>query len=164
MNAQSIKLGPVGRLKCSGGGLQKRMIRLTWLNGFSALSRLRSYQSLTRLRAIMSEDMGHWRPFLSSATNKLNNFKGYLASKDPRPLSSTLPSASASSQRSSGDPSGPGADSESATRQSWTQWAGEKLRLNGQAQGNDANVVERVLLFPGWAARRLHTPSPGEGT
>lgn len=108
----------------------------------------------------MSEDMRKWRPFLSSATSKLNNFKGYLASKDPRPLSSVSPP----SQRGSGDSSGHGTDPGSGTRQSWTQWAGEKLRRAGQVQGDNGNAVEMVSLFPGWAARRLHTPSPGEGT
>ena len=108
----------------------------------------------------MSEDTRKWRPFLSSATSKLNNFKGYLASKDPRPLSSVSPQF----QQGSGDSSGHGADPGSGTRQSWTQWAGEKLRRAGQAQGDSGNVVEMVSLFPGWAARRLHTPSPGEGT
>jgi len=110
----------------------------------------------------MSEDMRNWRPFLSSATNKLNNFKGYLTSKDPRPIAT--PSPPTSFQQDYGDPSSPGIDPGSATRQSWRQWAGEKLRRNGQAQGNNANVVERVSLFPGWAARRLHKPSPSEGT
>lgn len=112
----------------------------------------------TRLGATMSEDTRNWRPFMSSAANKLHNFKGYLTSKDPRLLSAPTPP-----QRASGDPSTPGADPGSGTRQSWSQWAGEKLRRNGQAQGNDPNVVERVSLFPGWAARRLHRASSGEG-
>ncbi|KAF9649212.1 hypothetical protein BDM02DRAFT_1948477 [Thelephora ganbajun] len=98
---------------------------------------------------------------LSSTAKKLNSFKGYLASKDPRPLSPPT-SPSVSFQPGGGDPSSPGADPGYATRQSWTQWAGEKLWRNGQAQSNNANVVEKLSLFPGWAARRIHTPSPGE--
>lgn len=108
----------------------------------------------------MSEDMRNRRPFLSSASNKLHNFKGYLASKDPRPFS---PAPSTPFQRGSGDPSTLGVDLEPAARQSWTQWAGEKLRRNGQAQGNNTSIVEKVSLFPGWATRRLHQSSPGEG-
>jgi len=110
----------------------------------------------------MSEDTRNWRPLLSSAANKLQSFKGYLATKDPRPLSPASPSPSF--QRSDGDPASYVADSGSGTRQSWTQWAGDKLRRSGQPEGNNVNVVEKVSLFPGWAARRLHNPSPGEGT
>ena len=109
----------------------------------------------------MSEDTRNWRPLLSSAANKLQSFKGYLATKDPRPLSPASPSSSF--QRGDGDPASCGADSGSGTRQSWTQWAGDKLRRSGQPEGNNVNVVEKVSLFPGWAARRLHNPSPGEG-
>jgi len=109
----------------------------------------------------MSEDIRNWRPLISSATSKLQNFKGYLASKDPRPLSPA--SSSSSFQRGDGDPATLGADSGPGTRQSWTQWAGDKLRRGSQPEGNNANVVEKVSLFPGWAARRLHKPSPGEG-
>lgn len=112
--------------------------------------------------ATMSEDMRNWRPLISTATSKLQNFKGYLASKDPRPLSSASPSTSF--QRVGGDPSSAGVDPGSPTRQSWTQWAGEKLRRNGQGQGSNAGVVENVALFPGWAARRLHRSSLSEGT
>lgn len=114
------------------------------------------------LRAIMSGDTRNWRPLISSATNKLHSFKGYLASKDPRPLTPASPSPSF--QRSDGSPAGPEADPASGTRQSWTQWAGEKLKRSGQPEGNNLNVEEKVFLFPGWAARRLHKPSPGEGT
>ena len=110
---------------------------------------------------MMSEDTRNWRPLLSSATNKLNSFKGYIASKDPRPLTPTPPSTS--SQPSGRDPSCLDVDPGSGTRQSWAQWAGEKLRRGGQPQGN-GNAVEKVSLFPGWAARRLHKPSLGEGT
>ena len=110
----------------------------------------------------MSGDMRNWRPRLSTATNKLHSFKGYLASKDPRAPSVASPPTSF--QQGPGDPPSSGVDPGPATKQSWTQWAGDKLRRSGQAQGDNANVVEKVLLFPGWAARRLHTPSPGEGT
>lgn len=101
--------------------------------------------------------MQSWRPFLSSTANKLHSFKGYLASKDPRQLSPASPC------RVDGGPSNPGNDLGSATKQTWTQWAGEKLKRNNQSQGDNTNV-ETVLLFPGWAARRLHQPSSGGGT
>lgn len=128
---------------------------------FHTLVALCLCQPPTRLLAIMSEDTRKWRPLLSSATNKLQSFKGYLATKDPRPLSPASPSSSF--QRGDGDPVSYEADSGTGTRQSWTQWAGDKLRRSGQPEGNNANVVEKVSLFPGWAARRLHNSSPGEG-
>lgn len=108
----------------------------------------------------MSGDTQNWRPLISSATNKLNSFKGYLASKDPRPLT---PTPSLAPNRGGDDSSNPGAGLGPATRQTWRQWAGDKLRRNGQSPGDNANVVEKVILFPGWAARRLHQPSSGGG-
>ena len=147
-----------GRDQASGDG---RSVLLSRGDGASAPSQPCSCQPLARLRATMSEDMRSWRPLLSTATSKLNTFKGYLASRDPRPLSPASPSTS--SQQGNG-PSSLGAGPGSGTRQSWTQWAGEKLGRSGQSEGNNANVVEKVSLFPGWAARRLHKPSQGEGT
>jgi hypothetical protein len=108
----------------------------------------------------MSGDMRDWRPLLSTAAGKLNSFKGYLASKDPRPFS---PASSSVSLKCGTDPVRPGPDAGPATRQSWTQWAGDMLKRGNQSQGDNANVVEKVALFPGWAARRLHRPSPGQG-
>lgn len=108
----------------------------------------------------MSGDMQSWRPFISSTASKLNSFKGYLTSRDPRPLSP------APSYEGGGDPSNPRADLGSATgptRQSWKQWANEKLRGN-QSQEDNTNFVETISLFPGWAARRLGPPSLGEST
>lgn len=160
----SIKLGAIsaegyGRDQVSG---DERGFTLNCGDGASAPSQLRSCQPSTRLPATMSEEMRNWRPLLSTASNKLNSFKGYLASKDPRPLSQASPSTS--SQQGGDGPSTPGVDPGSGTKQSWAQWAGEKLRRSSQSEGNNANVVEKVSLFPGWAARRLHKPSPGEGT
>ena len=106
----------------------------------------------------MSGDIQNWRPLLSSAGTKLNSLRGYLASKDPRPLSS------ASSHGEGNSPPKPGADLGSATRQSWTQWAGEKLRRSNQSRGDNTNALESVSLFPGWAARRAHQAPSGEST
>ena len=130
----------------------------TAINGFAFSSQ---GHPPTLLSPTMSGDMRDWRPLLSTAAGKLNSFKGYLASKDPRPFS---PASSSVSLKGGTDPVSPGADPGPATRQSWTQWAGDKLRRGNQYQGDNANVVEKVALFPGWAARRLHRSSPGEGT
>lgn len=102
----------------------------------------------------MSGDMQNWRPLLSTAANKLHSFKGYLVSKDPRPLT---PASSSGPYQGEANPSS--SDPGPTTRQSWTQWAGGRLR---RSQGDDASVVEKVSLFPGWAARRLDSSS-GEG-
>lgn len=39
-------------------------------------------------------------------------------------------------------------------KQSWTQWAGEKIAK--RAAGEDVGE-EAVVLFPGWASRRYHS-------
>ncbi|KAL5513260.1 hypothetical protein ACEPAH_3658 [Sanghuangporus vaninii] len=40
-------------------------------------------------------------------------------------------------------------------KMSWREWAGDKLRGRG---ANVSDAVEKVQLFPGWAARRYHDP------
>jgi len=55
--------------------------------GFSRSFRTLIVTPASWLCPTMSGDMQNWRPLLSSAANKLNSFKGYIASKDPRPLS-----------------------------------------------------------------------------
>jgi len=161
ISGPSIKLGVNKMSRRGDRSSQRRWACTAVMVLFHTLVALCLCQLPTRLRTIMSEDTRNWRPLLSSAANKLQTFKGYLATKDPRPLSPA--SSSSSFQRGDGDPASCAADPGSGTRQSWTQWAGDKLRRSGQPEGNNVNVVEKVSLFPGWAARRLHNPSPGEG-
>lgn len=55
----------------------------------------------------------------------------------------------------------PGEDSHTQARstiQSWSKWAGQKIRRSTA----DVNTVDEVHLFPGWATKRPHTPRPGE--
>ncbi|KZT09836.1 uncharacterized protein LAESUDRAFT_796156 [Laetiporus sulphureus 93-53] len=79
-----------------------------------------------------------WRSLASAASRQI---KTYVSQKEFR-------RASPSSRGIIGDEG-------SSRKQSWTQWAGQKLR---QVQGENTGV-EQVLLFPGWAARRFHEPS-----
>ncbi|KAL1748148.1 hypothetical protein HDZ31DRAFT_30199 [Schizophyllum fasciatum] len=46
-----------------------------------------------------------------------------------------------------------------ADRQTWKQWAGQKLR--GQPGDNYRPDLERISLFPGWAVRRYKTAGSG---
>ena len=41
-------------------------------------------------------------------------------------------------------------------KMSWREWAGDKIRGRGS---NVSDAVERISLFPGWAARRYHNPN-----
>ena len=72
---------------------------------------------------------------LASAASR--SIKSYVASRDPR-----RPTLVA---RDTGG--------EYETKQSWSQWAGQKLR---QVQGEATPSVESLSLFPGWATRRFH--------
>lgn len=74
------------------------------------------------------------RSFASSASRSI---KSYVASRDPR--RPTLVTREAGG--------------EYEARQSWGQWAGQKLR---QVQGEAIPSVESLSLFPGWATRRFH--------
>lgn len=40
-------------------------------------------------------------------------------------------------------------------KQSWKEWAGDKIRKRGTGSGSK-DAVERISLFPGWAHRRYH--------
>lgn len=43
--------------------------------------------------------------------------------------------------------------------QSWSQWAGQKIRRSTA----DVATIDEVHLFPGWATRHLHGPDEPEG-
>jgi hypothetical protein len=90
---------------------------------------------------MMSEDMRYWK----AATSKISSFKGYLAQKDPRSSPRFRVGESVT-------------EGHASSRQTWSQWAGSKLKLNIQGQDSNNFAVERLSLFPGWAARRLHNP------
>lgn len=51
---------------------------------------------------------------------------------------------------------GPDGHPQEERKVSWREWAGDKMRSRGMS-GSDA-AVEKVTLFPGWAARRYHDP------
>ena len=38
-------------------------------------------------------------------------------------------------------------------KQSWKDWAGEKIKRRNSSM---SNAVERISMFPGWAVRRYH--------
>ena len=89
----------------------------------------------------MSEEMApSWRSLASAASRSIKGYiaqqrelkQGYPASRGPPPPGSELPK-----------------------RQTWGQWAGQKLRSIGQG-GDPGTSFERVSLFPGWAYRQYH--------
>ncbi|KAJ7693313.1 hypothetical protein B0H17DRAFT_1059716 [Mycena rosella] len=99
----------------------------------------------------MSKDMP-WKPTLSSAsssTSRISAVKGYISQRDFKNVPSAL-------QR------GVGADGE---KQSWKQWAGEKIsagiRAGQGGGGGGSRDSERIALFPGWAARRHRLDEDG---
>ncbi|KAJ7497615.1 hypothetical protein FB451DRAFT_1212165 [Mycena latifolia] len=92
----------------------------------------------------MSKDMP-WKPTLSAtSSSRVSAIKGYISQRDFKNVPSAL-------QR------GVGAD---GSKQSWKQWAGEKISagMRGQRGSRDS---ERIALFPGWAARRYHQDEVG---
>ncbi|KAI5121638.1 hypothetical protein M0805_001166 [Coniferiporia weirii] len=50
----------------------------------------------------------------------------------------------------------PTASTPTDSKQSWRQWAGDKIRRHGTGSGS-SSAVEKVSLFPGWAARAYHS-------
>lgn len=84
----------------------------------------------------MSNDYMPPSSFRSLASAASRSIKSYVASRDPR------------------RPILVGRDTggEYETKQSWSQWAGQKLR---QVQGETTPSVESLSLFPGWATRRF---------
>jgi hypothetical protein len=43
----------------------------------------------------------------------------------------------------------------------WGQWAGQKLK-NMAGRGEGQSGVEKLFIFPGWAARSYHEIKPGD--
>lgn len=96
-----------------------------------------------------SEEMappGSWRSLASAASRSI---KGYIAQQ--RDLKQAYPSSRSIAP--------PGA--ELAKKQSWSQWAGQKLRRGSQGEYDASG--DRLSLFPGWAVRRYREPPKGSG-
>ena len=96
-----------------------------------------------------SEEMPpSWRSLASAASRSI---KGYIAQQR---------------ELKQGYPPSRGVDVEAAKKQSWGQWAGQKLRRGSQGEYDISG--DRLSLFPGWAARRYREPpqerSDGECT
>ncbi|PIL25177.1 hypothetical protein GSI_13066 [Ganoderma sinense ZZ0214-1] len=85
-----------------------------------------------------------WRSLASAASRSI---KGYITQQ--RELKQAYPSSRSIAP--------PGA--EAAKRQSWSQWAGQKLRRGSQAEYDASG--DRLSLFPGWAVRRYREPPKG---
>ncbi|KAI0357995.1 hypothetical protein OH77DRAFT_1421254 [Trametes cingulata] len=95
----------------------------------------------------MSEDMPpSWRSIASAASRSL---KGYIAQQ--RELKQSYPTWRGATPQ--------GSDAASK-KQSWSQWAGQKLRRGSQSEYDVSG--DRLSLFPGWATRRYREPR-GEG-
>lgn len=93
----------------------------------------------------MSE-MSSWKYLASS---RLSSFKGYIAQQDLK--------NSAPNQIQRLRPDSPGISGE---KQSWRQWAGQKLTRRGSGNSTPKGNL-RVALFPGWAARRYENEASG---
>ncbi|KAH7908958.1 hypothetical protein BJ138DRAFT_1128026 [Hygrophoropsis aurantiaca] len=84
--------------------------------------------------------MDQQMPSRKSASSRLAGLKDYLSQRDFR---QTLPS------RRALRPGEPGYVDGQTTPQSWSQWAGQKIKRN-----TDIVNIEELALFPGWATRR----------
>ncbi|KAI0077768.1 hypothetical protein K474DRAFT_1684169 [Panus rudis PR-1116 ss-1] len=90
--------------------------------------------------------MPSWRTLASAASR---SFKGYVNAQ--RESARRTPQGWDRSSAGGQDPS---------FRQVFGQWAGQKLRGlqgGGEDAGGTTNEVEKLSLFPGWAARRYRT-------
>ena len=94
-----------------------------------------------------SEEMPpSWRSLASAASRSI---KGYITQQ--RELKQGYPSSRGIVP--------PG--TEVAKKQSWSQWAGQKLRRGNQGEYDASG--DRLSLFPGWAARRYREAPRGSG-
>ncbi|KAK7687769.1 hypothetical protein QCA50_008988 [Cerrena zonata] len=94
----------------------------------------------------MSEEMPSWRSLASAASRSI---KGYVAQREPRNVGYS--DRNATLTPNSSQQTGP------SFRQAWSQWAGQKLRSLGQNDEGSPNGIEKLALFPGWAARKYRT-------
>ena len=99
----------------------------------------------------MSEDMPpSWRSLASAASRSI---KGYIAQQ--RELKQSYPAWRGAAPPQTAESSS-SSSSSSAKKQSWSQWAGQKLRRGSQGEYDVSG--DRLLLFPGWATRRYREP------
>ncbi|KAG2144583.1 hypothetical protein DEU56DRAFT_209858 [Suillus clintonianus] len=76
------------------------------------------------------------------SSSRLAGLKSYLSTQN---LRTVIPTRRALRRGESGYVDG------QTTTQSWSQWAGQKIRRNG----SDITTMDEVTLFPGWASRCL---------
>lgn len=94
----------------------------------------------------MPEDMSSWRSLASVASRSI---KGYVVQRDPR----KVVAVPTDQKRPDGQPVN------IYSKQSWGQWAGQKIRdLRQPNEEAASNAVEKLSLFPGWAVRKYRKP------
>ena len=96
----------------------------------------------------MANDMRvpYWKSLASASSSRLSSFKDYLAQRDRTPRAAL----NLGGLRAAEPPDA------AARRQTWKQWAGQKIARGGAAEDAAGASAEKVILFPGWAARRYH--------
>lgn len=102
---------------------------------------------------------------------QFSTFRSYIskARADPRGTASAVRDSvrtthSGRASPAPGTPTGGATPVPDASRQSWGQWAGQKLRAitGGSGEEGGRSNVEKVFVFPGWASRHYHD-DPGGG-
>ena len=94
----------------------------------------------------MPEDMPSWRSLASAASRSI---KGYVVQRDPR----KVVAVPTDQKRPDGQPIN------TYLKQSWGQWAGQKIRdLRQPNEEAASSAVEKLSLFPGWAVRKYQKP------
>ncbi|KAI0331653.1 hypothetical protein GY45DRAFT_1322007 [Cubamyces sp. BRFM 1775] len=100
----------------------------------------------------MSEDMPpSWRSLASAASRSI---KGYIVQQ--RDLKQAYPPWRGATPPQVSESSSSSSSSGAQKKQSWSQWAGQKLRRGSQGEYDVSG--DRLLLFPGWATRRYREP------
>ncbi|KAA1468924.1 hypothetical protein DENSPDRAFT_834421 [Dentipellis sp. KUC8613] len=97
----------------------------------------------------MASDMRprYWKTLASASSSRLSTLKDYIAQRDLKP------------QRKELRPGDAGYTAGETKKQSWAQWAGQKIAKRMEDAGGSS---EKVVLFPGWASRRYHGGHPQE--
>ncbi|THH10364.1 hypothetical protein EW145_g1392 [Phellinidium pouzarii] len=91
---------------------------------------------------------GMWRNAPSSSSSRLSTLKGLV----PPAKRDALRTLFRASTPADGQRTYPPTNDH---KQSWRQWANDKIRRSGTGSGSK-DAIERVSLFPGWAARTYH--------
>ena len=93
-------------------------------------------------------DRSSWKSGVAGASSRLATLKGLIPPPQRDALRTFFDRRSPDTRSPKGSVSREGQD----RKLSWREWAGDKLRSRNP--GNTA--VEKVSLFPGWAARRYY--------